>query len=316
MRWDSLFRRGRQTDTRAGIAASGDAVALAVVRRMPHGRPQVLHCAVAPASKGFEDGAMHRLLRDANLGGAPVSAVVGADDYQLAQIQAPDVPENEMRAAARWRMGEVIDFPLDDATVDVFDVPERRDRTSRRMLFAVATRSDVPRAITTALHRGTDRVDVIDIPELCQRNLSSLLPQDDHGVAFVMLREDHAQLVLTRRGELFVARRFDYDTTLHFRPGMENDGKGVDANALALELQRSLDYYETHFDQPAITELVVAPAEALTPKLAAEISALTGLRVHAFEMGNCLDLTAPVTVPHGWLPALAIGAALRTPGKD
>ncbi len=316
VRWDSLLRRGHRTDTRAGIAASGEAVALAVVRRPVHGKPQVLHCAVARASRGYEDDALHRLLREANLGRAPVSAVVGADDYQLAQIAAPEVPEAEIRAAARWRMGEIIDFPLDDASVDVFDVPERRDRASRRMLFAVATRNDVPRSIASALQRETDRVDVIDIPELCQRNLSALLPQDEQGVAFVMLREDHAQLVLTRRGQLFVARRFDYDTTLHFKAGTDSSASGVDPNALALELQRSLDYYETHFDQPAITDLVVAPAEALTPQLAAEVASMTGLRVHPLRLGDCMESVEPAGIPGGWLPALAIGAALRTESTD
>ena len=288
---------------RAGIAASAEQIALAVVRRSADGQPRLVHCAVEPATMGYADGALRKLLRDFDLGTAPVSAVIDADDYQLAQIAAPDVPEAEMRDAARWRMREVIDFALDDSTIDVFDVPERRDRAATRNLFAVATRGDVPQFIAGSLQRLTRHLDVIDIPELCQRNLCTLLPQDAKGLAFVMLREDHAQLVLVRQGRLFVARRFDFEAVR---------GGQLNASALALELQRSLDYYETHFDQAAITDLLVAPADALTPGLADEISSLTGLRVHRLALQEHLDMDEGTRIPEGWLATMAIGAALRT----
>jgi len=297
------MRRKTRQDMRAGIAASAEQKALAVVRRSADGQPRLVHCAVEPASMGYADGALRKLLRDFDLGTAPVSAVIGADDYQLAQIPAPDVPEAEMRDAARWRMREVIDFALDDSTIDVFDVPDRRDRTAKRNLFAVATRGDVPQFIAGSLQRLTHHLDVIDIPELCQRNLCTLLPQDAKGLAFVMLREDHAQLVLVRQGRLFVTRRFDFEA---------GRGGQLNAGALALELQRSLDYYETHFDQAAITDLLVAPADALSPGLTDEISSLTGLRVHPLALHQHLELDEGTRIPEGWLPTIAIGAALRT----
>jgi MSHA biogenesis protein MshI len=260
---------------------------------------------------GFADGALRELLRD-HVGNASVSAVIGADDYQLAQIAAPEVPEAEMRAAARWRMREVIDFALDDSTVDVFDVPERRDRTARRNLFAVATRGDVPQFIALAMKRHTHHLDVIDIPELCQRNLCTLMPQDAKGLACMLLRDDHAQLVLVRQGRLFVTRRFDFDAAA--REGSEPGSLHLDAQALALELQRSLDYYETHFDQPAITDLLVAPGSSLSSNLAEEISSLTGLRVHPLNLQEHLEVQDELQIPEGWLATLAIGAALRTSG--
>jgi MSHA biogenesis protein MshI len=295
---------------RAGIAASADEVALAVVRRSADGRPRLMHCAVAPATMGYADGAMRKLLRDYDVSGTAVSAVIGANDYQLAQIPAPEVPEAEMRAAARWRLREVIDFALDDSTIDVFDIPERRDRAAKRNLFVVATRGNVPKSIAMSLKRLTPRLDVIDIPELCQRNLCTLMPQDTKGLACVLLHEDHAQLVLVRKGRLFVTRRFDFETRLE-PDGERSQHHHLDAGALALELQRSLDYYETHFDQPAITDLAVAPGSSFSPALAAEISSLTGLRVHPLALDEHLDCDADAHIPEGWLPSLAIGAALR-----
>ena len=60
---------------RAGIAASSEQVALAVVHRSADGKPHLVHCAVAPAAMGYADGALRTLLRDFELGTAPVSAV-------------------------------------------------------------------------------------------------------------------------------------------------------------------------------------------------------------------------------------------------
>jgi MSHA biogenesis protein MshI len=313
VRWLPFLNRKRRSDVRAGVAASEDAVAIAVVRRAAGQRPEILHYAEEPAMLGYADPALRRLLRDFDLGKTPVSAVIGANDYQLAQIAAPEVPEAEMRAAARWRMREVIDFALDDATVDVFDVPAKRDRQVRRTLFSVASRGDVPQFIAMSLSRLTDHLDVIDIPELCQRNLSALRPEDHKGVAFILMRNDYAQLVLTRAGLLYVARRLEYDRgSSDTIAGPDGAAPAIDANAFALELQRSLDYYETHFDQAPIGDVVVAPATALDPALASEITAQTGLRVHALKLEEHLELPAQTNAPTGWLATLAIGAALRS----
>jgi MSHA biogenesis protein MshI len=309
----SIFKRRRSSDVRAGIATFGEAVAVAVVRRTGSQRPLVLHCGITPTKLGFADPALRQVLRDLNLGKSPISAVIGANDYQLAQIQAPEVPERELRAAARWRMREVIDFALDNATVDVFDVPASRGINVRRMLFAVATRDDVPQAIAASLQRLTNQLDVIDIPELCQRNLSALLPQDGKGVAFILLRSDYAQLVLTRAGQLYVARRLEYDQS----PPSSSDASPDDSlfaepHTFALELQRSLDYYETHFDQTPITDLILAPSGTMSESLAGAIAAQTGLRVHDFQPQEYVDLPAGSNDVAHWLATLALGAALRT----
>ena len=39
-----------------------------------------------------------------------------------------------------------------------------------------------------------------------------------------------------------------------------------------LELQRSLDYYERHFDQPPITRIVVSPGSARGAMLADDLA--------------------------------------------
>jgi MSHA biogenesis protein MshI len=290
----SFLKRARIAGVRAGIAVSDQEISIAVVKKATGRRPVVVNCVSQPAV-GYGDASVERAIRDLELGRTPVSAVIGAGDYQIVQVEAPEVPAAELRQATRWRLRDQFDFPIDSATIDLFDVPPTPRRGRARMLFAVAAHGEAVERIGSVVSEATPGFDVIDIPELCQRNLSSLLPQDQKGVALLFLREKFAQLVLTRNGLLYLTRRFE----------------SIDSASMALELQRSLDYYESHFDQSAIGDLVIAPGGERATELAAALSTETGLRVSTLNLTDCLDVADGVSVPDGWLSCMAIGAALR-----
>ena len=268
---------------------------------------------VEEAPLGFADPVLKKIISEFDLRRVPVSAVINASDYQIAQVQAPDVPRAELRAAARYSMRDTFDFPIDQATLDVFDLPEQNSSGNKRMCFAVATRGDAIEKMTATFERQFRRFDVIDIPELCQRNLASLLPQDAKGVAFLLIRDDFAQLVLTRRGMLYVTRRFDFGVRGELNGDAEAEAHELplDPQMLSLELQRSLDYYESHFDETAIGDLFIAPAGSRANMLAAELGASTGLRISMFNIHDLVDVSFSAEIPDGWLPCMAIGAALR-----
>jgi MSHA biogenesis protein MshI len=312
-------KRVNREGVRAAVAVSDTEIAVAVVRKIGDERPKVLRCFVESAPQGFQDPVLKKILTQFDLRKIPVSAVIGASDYQLAQVQAPDVPAEELRAAARYSMRDAFDFPIDNAVLDVFDLPEQASSRSKRMLFAVATRGDAVQQLTSACERSFPKFDVIDIPELCQRNLSALLPQDKKGVAFLMIRDDFAQLVLTRGGHLYVTRRFEFGLRNELGLGDESGDEDseaaqlpLDPQMLSLELQRSLDFYESHFDEGAIGDLIIAPAGAQANLFAAELGQSTGLRIGMFNLFDLVDVSFTAEIPDGWLPCMAIGAALRT----
>ena len=309
-----IFGKRRRTEgLRAAVAVSDNEIAVALVRKLDGQRPKVLRIMVEEAPLGFADPVLKKIISEFDLRRVPVSAVINASDYQIAQVQAPDVPRAELRAAARYSMRDTFDFPIDQATLDVFDLPEQNSSGNKRMCFAVATRGDAIEKMTTTFERQFRRFDVIDIPELCQRNLASLLPQDAKGVAFLLIRDDFAQLVLTRRGMLYVTRRFDFGVRGELNGDAEAEAHELplDPQMLSLELQRSLDYYESHFDETAIGDLFIAPAGSRANMLAAELGASTGLRISMFNIHDLVDVSFSAEIPDGWLPCMAIGAAMR-----
>ncbi len=52
----------------------------------------------------------------------------------------PAACDNELRAAVRWRIKDLIDFHIDDAVIDVFEMPAHARGGPNRMMYAVKAR--------------------------------------------------------------------------------------------------------------------------------------------------------------------------------
>jgi MSHA biogenesis protein MshI len=299
-----LPRRARQGARQAGVALGRDSLAYVLAHRDGGGRPSIEHCGVHPL-QGGADVALRALIDELGAERAATCAVVEADDYQVVQVEAPDVLPAEMRAAVRWRLRDAISFKVDDAVMDVFEIPEAARRAQNRMLFAVAARPDAIERLTRTLQPTVRNFYAIDIPELSLRNVCTLLPQDDKGVAMLALNDGYAQLVTTRQGTLYLTRRIDTARDDEF-----------DAGAMALELQRSLDYYESHFDQTPIGDLVIAPGGERAQRVAAAIRNETSLRVSVLDVRALCDVKTTGEIVTDWPSLMALGAALRVESVD
>jgi MSHA biogenesis protein MshI len=305
----SVFKKAAQSNsTRAGIALADGSFALAVVRRDDTGKPRIEHCERHVAAD--MGPALKMQLDRLRATRAATCAVIDGDDYQIVQIEAPEVLPSEMRAAVRWRLRDAINFSVDEAAVDIFEIPDPVRRAQNKMLFAVAARDSAIQRIAGALKPVAKGFNAIDIPELCLRNVSALLPQDAKGVAMLALGENFAQLVITRQGVMYVTRRIDTGRRFELRAHERND-EDIDAGALALELQRSLDYYESHYDQSAVGDLVIAPANARSDKLVDALKNETSLRISQLDVRELCNVYKSGELVADWPCLMALGAALR-----
>jgi MSHA biogenesis protein MshI len=238
---------------------------------------------------------------------APISVVLETGDYQIVLLEAPDVPPAELRAAMRWRLREQIDFPVEDAVIDVFDVPPQSRVTQGRMMYAVAAKRDLIDK-RSAIFAGRAGTHVIDIPELALRNIAMLLPTSAAGVALLHLCDATATVVLVRGGTFYFSRQMRLQSLLE--PG--GDGSTtIDASSVALELQRSLDYYERHFDQPPIANVCIAPAGPRSRTLVEGLIRETGLAVAELDLNRLLSCSTTLEPDVQRDCLLAVGAALR-----
>jgi len=265
-------------------------------------------------------GGADAAIRAAALPRMPVSTVLTPDEYQLALVEAPEVPPAELRAAMRWRLKDTIDFRVEDAVIDVFDIPDQNRGGHGRMMYAVAARRSAVERHAGAL-AGMSSFDVIDVPELCLRNLAALLPAAAAGVALLHLGETRASIVLVRGKTFYLSRQMDLAVAKAAdgagapdavgRHSGRIDGGRVEADAVVLELQRSLDYYERHFDQPPITRIALSPTGGRTLDLAQELRRETGFEVMTLDLNTLLSCATPIEPDSQGACLLAVGAALR-----
>jgi MSHA biogenesis protein MshI len=310
-----LFNKASAGKGRIGLAFGAHQIALAVTRRDGAG-PVLERCELLPLDPASGADAPALAVQAAALPRMPVSTVLMPDEYQLALIEAPEVPPAELRAAMRWRLKDTIDFKVEEAVIDVFDVPEQNRGGHGRMMYAVAARRSAVDRYASAL-AGVSSFDVIDVPELCLRNLAALLPAAAAGVALLHLGETRASVVLVRGKTFYLSRQMDLARAAGAeRAGpagarAEREESGIDAGAVVLELQRSLDYYERHFDQPPITRIALSPAGRRATDLAQELGRETGFEVMTLDLNTLLPCTTPIGPESQAACLLAVGAALR-----
>ncbi len=306
-----LLKKAAAAKGRVGVAFGLNQVAVAIVRREAGGAAVLERCETVPVERGTPTTGIAPLLQRLDLPRLPASTVLRPEDYQLALVEAPDVPPAELRAAMRWRLRDAIDFRVEDAVIDVIDVPNQGRGSQGRMLYAVAARRSAVERHAAQLS-GVAAFDVVDVPELCLRNLAALVPTADRGVALLHLGEMAATVVLVRGRTFYFARQMDLQATLRYDLNADQPVEGrVDPTGVVLELQRSLDYYERHFDQPPITRIAIAPAGPRAVMLAEDLQRETGLEVEALDLNKVLVCAQPVDPATQAACLLAVGAALR-----
>jgi len=329
----SLLKRKKKVSGLTGLSILGDGIGIARIQKgTQSAHPQLSFCEFHPATSTTE---RNTLLADLAakyaLDAAVCSSLMDAQHSSLLLVEAPEVDPTELKAAVRWRIKDLIDFHIDDAVIDVFDIEGQRERGRAKMMYVVVSRISTVQEHIDALEGAGINLSVIDIAELAQRNIAALLPEDAAGVALLHFSRNGGLLTLTRGGSLFLARTLEFGSDNfamelaaqaaaqsgadEFRIDALEDNLSAGMQRLfdnaVLEVQRSLDYYESHFGLPPISALVLAPTEQPIPGLLGYLASNLGLPVRALDLTTIIDSNEPLSdaLQAQCLPA--IGAALR-----
>jgi MSHA biogenesis protein MshI len=307
--------KAKKRDGWLAIMLYADGVLAAVVERRRDARPAVLVALFYPGAKEQAGATLARLNKDMQTSQYQCTSLLGLGQYQLLMLEAPNVPAAELKNAVTWRMKDMIDFPIADATVEVMDVPvAKHGPAHNRQVYAVAARNSVIEPHQHLFANSKVGLSVIDIPEMAQRNLSAMLEPEGRGVAMLSFDQDGGLLTVTFGGELYLARRVD--VTLAQLLGGAPDKLQQHHERITLELQRSLDHFERQFHHVAVSKLVLAPtgSAALQQYLAQNLY----LPVEALDLESVLDLDKVPELKDAAQQAryfLTLGAALRDEGR-
>jgi MSHA biogenesis protein MshI len=216
-----------------------------------------------------------------------------------------------MKMAVRWRVKDLIDFPLDDATVDVIRLSPGQAESTAKLLAVVARNEVLTQYIERAEHAKVTLA-AIDIPELAQRNIAALLETPDRMLALLSLTPQGGLLTITRNGELCFHRRIEFN--LANLAGVDEERPQAAFERLALELQRSLDHIERQYSSWRLDRIVLAPPPTV-PGMAEYLREYLYLPLEVADLNSVFDgtLPDPATLAACWF---ALGGALRREDKD
>jgi len=231
-------------------------------------------------------------------------------EYQVLMIDGLNVPDEELKGALRWRVKDMLDYPVENATIDVLGIPadEATQKLKGRALFAVAARNEAIKSCMERFEQARVPLGVIDIAEAAQRNIAALFETGNRAVALLYLAKDWGLLTVNNKRELMMARRLEVGYTL-LADGEASLESPVER--LALELQRSFDHFERQFSGLSIEKVLMAPMP-IPGSVASQLSGSLGLPVLDLDLAAVATLEGDLATPEAqWRLFHLIGAALR-----
>jgi MSHA biogenesis protein MshI len=237
-----------------------------------------------------------------------LTALLPAGQYQVVLTDAIDGPLDEAREIVRWKLKDQVDFPVDTAAIDLLPIPPLGRSPQVYALLAAET---VMAPFIQSFQSAKLELTAIDLPELAQRNLSSLLEEDDRGLAMLIFDESEGLLTFTFGGDLLVARHIEISAEQLLSASQERREQLFER--ITLDIQRSLDNFDRSYSMVPLSGLVVGTIPGVTGYMDYLRNNLS-LPVTTLNLTDIVDLSAVPALldPQRQFQCLrALGAALR-----
>ena len=313
----SLFGRlGGRAGSAGWLAVELGADTVSFAHVVPNGARPVVEFTEERPWNPADVKSLEQIGRDVGVKRFRCTTLLRPEEYQILLVEAPAVKPEELKSAVRWRIKDMLDYHVDDATIDVLDVPVPAGATPRaHYMYTVAARNETIRGTVDRFTAAGMPLAVIDIPDTAQRNVAALLGTEQRAVVALTFDANGGLITVTFNGELYLSRRLDVSAAQ--LAGADDDARVRLFDRVLVETQRSLDHCERTYPFFALGRLLVGP-----------LSGDGGLREHLaanlYLPLETLDLQQLVELPaaaQSWTPVeqakwlKLIGAGLRVEKK-
>lgn len=260
------------------------------------------------ASVEEKQAALSQFVREHELQSVECSYMLSPGDYSLNLVDEPLVPKEEVSKALKWVIKDLINFPMEEAILDVFGLPFARAKDNVSMIYTAVTKKSVIAKIENLLAPTGMRLTCIDIPELSLKNIMQNYPDPSKGCLVMLLNAVGGKLVLMKDQQLCIARSFDIKLDgLGQHQAQDNQA----LESLALETQRSFDYINSVFRQNVQNVIVLAPTKIDKAIIASSLKQSLGMEVVFLQLSEIVTIEPEIQESETADCLLAIGTLLR-----
>ena len=230
--------------------------------------------------------------------------VLPLSDYLTELIEAPKVLASEMSAAIKWSVKEFIDYPIENAIIDAFELPLIRASDKSKMAYVVIMHRDLLPNIESLIQTAKLKLKYIDIQETCIRNLAMLHPKNTHGALALRVVKNEGNIIISKKENLLMGRRLEFDVN-----GFSLDKTWLEK--LALELQRSMDYCSGMFNVSLANNIILLPSDLPSDVANKYLNEYLGVCVYTMNLAEYIQFNQAATLLEQKQCLIAIGGALH-----
>ena len=274
--WRQLLKsklKGKSSYFSIGIAFSGESVLLCALQKKGDELQWVLD---ASFSHSNWQGQLAEYVQRHKLANTDCYVSLTSHWYQLLQIDKPKVPEQEAYAAIGWPLKDLLP-PNTEYVYDYLNPPAQVAGQAKLSVVAIPHK-DITN-ISKGIYDAALTLKIISIEETATVELTP--KSDDAVMSLVQEHGEEIVLNIVKNNELYFTRRLK---------GFENLGSysenelsmGI-TESLCVQIQRSMDYFESQLRQSPVRKVLLKLDTALAEQLATQIQDNMGLPVCPFE---------------------------------
>lgn len=284
----SLFKKRGSAQGQVALFQREDGVAVAFYSASAE---PVLRCALLSGQTLDNSDAIRACLEPWHALGCATTVVLAPKSYQLLLVEAPDVEVAELAEALRWRIKDMVAYDVSDAVIDYFPLAEDAYHGRSRMLYVAAMERARGEALSAQVSACGLVLEKIEIPEIALLRLHRHTVIEGAGCALLGLQSPVSLINLVADGDLYLTRQVDTPKGL-----LAADADDVESRAgsLILDIQRSLDYYESQLGKPPCIKLLVAPLQAGETPLLGQLRYNLALEVQLLDLGELFSCDPPL----------------------
>jgi MSHA biogenesis protein MshI len=275
---------------------------------------------VAVNSRQEQINALKEYVEEYKLINCDCSYVLPLDKYVIGIIESPSPVETDIPETVRLAVKDFVDYPIEEAVVDLFSLPFKRIDDNKDVSYAVVVHSSVITETTALINEAGLKLKYIDIHELCLRNLAMLHEGSKKGTLLLRLYANGGHIVLVRGNTVFMTRRLDLPlkdlligavSIPQWQQQTEQQKNNILLDTLTLDLQRSMDYCSSIFRQSPINCVILTPTELEIDNINDFLTKHLGMATHTLNLPDLMCFKQDISKADQAKCLLAIGAGLR-----
>ncbi|MCP4979690.1 MAG: hypothetical protein GY935_04255 [Gammaproteobacteria bacterium] len=280
-----LFSTAKK-ESQIGVDFLSDGVAVAQVQSGKKNPGSIVRSEFVEASgQEAQIEALKEWVRDNSLQKLPCVCLVAGDECDVYQVDRPEVDDSEMIQAVTWKIKDLLNYDVSHAVVDSYPMPVS-SKNNQKQVGVVAARETVIRNYVEGIKATAMELSALDVHELVRSNLQVVQQNAEQSMALLTLTADRGLLSIYHDTDLYVSREFMIGIDQLELVTSEDESV---FDALLLELQRSLDYFESFYGMGSVTNLRVFPQLKVTEKMAMYLQNLSNLDIDFISFAGDAD---------------------------